>query len=238
MTIHFWGVLIVLGLGMFMSVTAGKLTVLGAITGGILGMAIYLGAGYTGIILLALFFILGTAATSWKQPFKHNLGLAEINKGRRTAGQAFANAGVAAIMGVLGYLFPDKANIFRVMLAASFASATSDTLSSELGNVYGRRFYHILTWQKGTRGLNGVISLEGTVFGIIGSALIGILFGLGFGFTWAVGAVIIAGVIGNLLDSVLGAALENQGYLSNDAVNFLNTLFAALTAGTFCLIMN
>ncbi|QMU27813.1 DUF92 domain-containing protein [Adhaeribacter radiodurans] len=238
MTIHFWAVLSLLGLGMLMSVIAGKLTIFGAITGGLLGMAIYLGAGYTGIFMLGLFFILGTAATSWKQPYKQNLGLAEINKGRRTAGQAFANAGVAAILGLLAFFFPAKADLFRVMLAAGFASATSDTLSSELGNVYGRRFYHILTWQKGVRGLNGVISLEGTSFGMMGSALIGFLFGLGFGWSWAIVIIIIAGILGNFFDSVLGAALENKGYLSNDAVNLLNTLFAALIAGTLYLVIN
>ncbi|PSR53592.1 DUF92 domain-containing protein [Adhaeribacter arboris] len=238
MGIHFWFVLLLLGLGMFMSVAAGKLTVTGAITGGLLGMAIYLGAGYTGMVLLGLFFILGTAATSWKLQYKQDLGLAEINKGRRTASQAFANAGIAAILGLLAYFFPVKADLFRVMLAASFASATSDTLSSELGIVYGRQFYHVLTFRKGTRGLNGVISLEGTAFGFIGSGLIGFVFGLGFGWSWAIGVIIIAGVLGNLFDSILGAALENPGYLSNDAVNLLNTLFAALSAGVLYLVIN
>ncbi len=233
MLTHFWIVLALLGCGMVLSVATGKLTLSGAITGGLLGMAIFLGAGYTGLVLLGLFFILGTAATSWKLKYKQTLSLAETNKGRRTAGQAFANAGVAAILGVAAWAYPDHDGLFQLMLAASFASATADTLSSELGNVYGRRFYNVITGQRDTRGLNGVISLEGTGFGIIGSLIMGLLYGYGFGWSGQVVGVIVAGIIGNFSDSILGATLERRGYLKNDAVNFLNTLVAALVGLVF-----
>lgn len=228
---QFWLGLVILGGGMLLSVAAGKLTVTGAIAGGILGAAIFMGAGYTGLVMLGSFFILGSVATAWKLKTKQALGLAETNKGRRKAGQAFANAGVAAILGALAWCFPEQAAIFRLMLAAGFASATADTLSSELGNVYGRKFYNILNWQKENRGLNGVVSLEGTFIGIIGSMLIGLLYGYGYGWNPQVLLVIIAGTMGNLIDSVLGATLERRHYLNNNAVNFLNTLVAALIAG-------
>jgi hypothetical protein len=41
------GVIILLGLGMFYSVRAGKLTTAAAGTGGALGLLIYLGSGFT-----------------------------------------------------------------------------------------------------------------------------------------------------------------------------------------------
>jgi uncharacterized protein (TIGR00297 family) len=228
MPTDFWLVFAILIIGMIMSVAAGKLTISGALTGGLLGGGIFLGGGYPGLAMLGIFFILGSAATSWKLKTKQSLGLAEINKGRRTASQAFANAGVAAAMGILAWVYPPQAPVFRLMLAAAFAAAIADTLSSELGNVYGRRFYNILTLQKDTRGLNGVISLEGTCFGLIGSILIAVLYGTSYGWTMQVYWVIVAGTAGNLFDSFLGATLEQRGYLPNDAVNFLNTLLGAL----------
>ena len=234
MLLQFFLVFLVLGGGMFFSVKASKLSEAGAVTGGLLGFVIFLGAGFTGLTMLTMFFILGTAASAWKINYKTNLGLAEENKGRRTASQAIANAGVAGILGLLSWLFPVKADLFSIMLAASFAAATADTLSSELGNIYGTKYYNILTLKPDKRGLNGVVSTEGTLIGALGSSLIALIYGLGIAWDWAVLWIIIAsGIMGNLADSVLGATLERQKYLSNDAVNFLNTLVGALVAGLF-----
>ena len=170
--------------------------------------------------MMATFFILGTAATSWKKKSKSELGIAEENEGQRTAGQVLANAGVAAILGIYIYLLPERTDIFRVMMAASFSAATADTLSSELGNIYGSRYFNIISFKKDTRGLNGVISIEGTLAGIVGSAIIATIFCMGFGFSINFLWIVIAGTIGNLADSVLGATVERKRYLDNNAVNF------------------
>jgi len=220
-----------LGLGMVYSERAGKLTLAAAWTGGALGILIFLGSGFGGLALLALFFGLGTAASSWRVVDKRRLGLAEENRGRRTAGQVIANAGVAGILGLLAWLLPRYAPQAHLMLAGSFAAATADTLASELGNVYGRRYYNILTLKADTRGLNGVVSVEGTALGLVGTAILAAGYCLGFGWGPAFGWLLVAGTAGNLADSVLGATVERRGLLSNNAVNFLNTLTGALVAG-------
>lgn len=230
MQTQYWVVVGILLVGMVLSVKARKLNPAGALTGGILGFAIFLGSGLTGLAMLAVFFVLGSLATSWKLKDKIAAGLAEANKGRRTASQAFANAGVAGILGLLAWFYPAKADLFQLMIAAGFASATADTCSSELGNVYGRHYYNILTLRPDSRGLDGVISLEGTLLGLLGSCLIACLYGFGFGWGWPIIWILIAGTVGNLFDSVLGASVERSGYLTNDAVNFLNTLVGALVA--------
>ena len=224
-------VVLLLGLGMWYSVRAGKLTRAAAATGGALGLLIYLGSGYTGLALLALFFGLGTAASGWRVADKRRLGLAEENKGRRTAGQVVANAGVAGLLGWLAWQYPPAAPLARLMLAGSFAAAAADTLASELGNVYGRRYYNILTLRPDTRGLNGVVSLEGTALGLAGSAVLAVSYCVGVGWGPAFGWLLVAGTAGNLLDSVLGATVERRDWLGNNAVNFLNTLAGALVAG-------
>ncbi|MDQ2795081.1 MAG: DUF92 domain-containing protein [Bacteroidota bacterium] len=224
-------VVLTLGLGMFYSVRASKLTTAAAATGGALGLLIYLGSGFTGLALLGLFFGLGTAASGWRLADKRRLGLAEENKGRRTAGQVMANAGVAGALGLLAWQYLPAAPLARLMLAGSFAAATADTLASELGNVYGRRYYNILTLRPDTRGLNGVVSLEGTLLGLAGSALLAGAYCAGFGWGAAFGGLLVAGTAGNLLDSVLGATVERRGWLGNNTVNFLNTLTGALVAG-------
>ena len=222
--------IVVLLTGIITSVWARKLTIPAAITGGVLGVILYCGSGWTGILLMAIFFILGTAATSWKRDKKQHLGIAEENKGIRKTSQVIANGGVAALVSLLACLYPQLSSLFTLMVAACFSSAAADTLSSELGSVYGRRFYNILSFKKDKRGLDGVISLEGIAFGLAGSCIIAVIYSIGFGwnihFLW----IVIAGTIGNLTDSLLGASLERRGVLQNDAVNFLNTLAAAFTS--------
>src|SRR6476620_5445584 len=223
--------LVILAGAMIGSVAAKKLTVAAALTGGVLGVLVFAGAGFTGIVMVAIFFLVGTMATSWKKGYKERAGLSEINSSKRNAGQVMANAGVAAICGLLCYFLQQYVPVLRLMMAASLSSAMADTLSSELGNVYGKRFYNILTLQKDMRGLNGVVSLEGTDIGVIGSMIIALVYAIGFGFNLNTLLIImIAGTIGNLFDSVLGASFERKKYLNNNAVNFLNTALAALTA--------
>lgn len=209
-----------------------KLTWLAAGAGVVLGYFIYKGGGYTGLLMLATFFIAGTTATSWGLRQKQKLGIAEERGGRRTAGQVWANAGVAGIAGLLALFLPEKNQLFQLMIAGSFSAATADTLSSELGNLYGKRFYNVLTFKKDQRGLNGVISLEGTLCGVAGSCLIAFLYSITFGFQHFIW-IVVAGTAGNLADSYLGATVERRGWLGNNAVNFLNTLVGALIAVMF-----
>ena len=223
-------VLLFLTLGMGYSARAGKLTIPAVWVGGFLGLLIYLGTGFLGLGLLALFFGLGTAASAWKVADKRRLGLAEANKGRRTASQVLANAGVAGLLGLAAWQYPAHAPLCRLLLAGSFAAATADTLASELGNIYGRRYVNILTFRPDQRGLDGVISLEGTLLGLAGTALVAAVYCLAEGWLPAFWVLLLAGTVGNLSDSVLGATLERRRYLPNDAVNFLNTLIGALTA--------
>lgn len=223
-------VLVLLALGMAYSARAGKLTIAAVWTGGVLGVCIFLGADFMGLGLLATFFGLGTAASAWRVADKRHLGLAEANKGRRTAGQVLANAGLAGLLGLAAWLIPAFAPLGRLMLAGGFAAATADTLASELGNIYGRRYVNILTFKPDQRGLDGVISAEGTLLGLAGSAVVASVYCAVQGWYPAFGILLLAGTAGNLGDSVLGATLERRHYLPNDGVNFLNTLIGALVA--------
>jgi uncharacterized protein (TIGR00297 family) len=228
--IHYLPPIILVAAGMFISVKTNKLTLAGAITGGVIGMLTFAGAGYAGIAMLSAFFICGTLATVWKKKEKQQLKSTEDKSTKRKASQVFANGGVAAIAGALILILPKETELLRLIMAASLSSAMADTLSSELGMVYGRRFYNIISFRKEQSGLDGVVSIEGTLIGVAGSILIAMIYAVGFGWSISFGIIIIAGTIGNLSDSVLGALLERRRYLSNDAVNFLNTFIAALSA--------
>lgn len=214
--------------GLAFSIFRNKLTIPAAFTGVMLGWIIYAGSGFTGLAMMTVFFILGTAATSWQKERKLDIRSHAAHQTTRTTGQVLANAGVAGLAGLLNML-PHSHGSFVIVMAACFASAAADTLSSELGMVYGRRFYNVLTGRRDIKGLDGVVSLEGLLIGIAAAAIIALVYMIGLGWNGRVFLIIVvAGAFGNWVDSVLGALFERKGRLSNNMVNFLNTLAAAL----------
>lgn len=231
MLLQYGPVLLILLAGMFAAVLLQKLTPAGAAAGGLIGFVIFLGAGYTGLSLMATFFILGTAATAWRKKEKIAAGIAAERESRRTAAQVAANAGVPFLLAIAALLHPAQKELYQLMLAAAFSAATADTLASELGNVYGSRYYNMLTFKKDQKGLDGVVSWEGTAAGLAGSGVIALLYAVGFGWNFAAFFIIlIAGTIGNVADSVMGALWERKGRIGNDVVNFFNTAIAAAAA--------
>jgi len=220
---------------MVVCVRTGKLSVPAAITGGLVGGLVFAGARYGGICMLGTFFVLGILATAHRKDLKAKIS-GGLHPEQRKTGQVLANGGVAALMALLVIIDPARGAMYIMMLAASLASATADTLSSELGTVYGRNFYNILTLRKEPKGLDGVVSIEGTLWGAGGAMIIAVIYAIMVGFDQRSLFIVLAGVLGNLADSVLGASLERKHYIGNDVVNFLNTLFAALVAQIlYCL---
>jgi uncharacterized membrane protein len=71
----------------------------------------------------------------------------------------------------------------------------------------------------------------------VASALvIGLGFGLGLCGKGGAAIALGAAIVGNLLDSVLGATLERRGLVTNGIVNFAGTTFAGGLALALCLI--
>ncbi|PJJ83927.1 DUF92 domain-containing protein [Mucilaginibacter auburnensis] len=209
------------------SYSSGKLTMAGSITGAVTGLVIFKGAGLSCFLMLTSFFVLGSAATKWKRDKKAVMNATDAHQGRRTAAQVVANSGVAVLLSLYALWKPDELIIIQLMIAGSFAAATADTLSSELGTVYGKRFYNVISFNKETAGLDGVVSLEGTLIGIVGAFIITAVNSFFSGWSNLL-CIVIGGFTGNLVDSILGATLERNGLMGNNVVNFLNTVVGAV----------
>ena len=220
-------------LAAILSYALKKIDFYGAFTGAILAMIIWFGGRLDSLFSLFLFFIFGSFATSWKKDLKSQYKLVQENDAKRGISNVLANAGIAGILSIVALIKPDYQNLIILMIIAGFATACSDTLSSELGNVYGKKFFNILTLKPSTRGLDGTISIPGLWFGIIGSLLIALgTFPFHNDYKRML-IITVSGFSGNILDSVLGATLQQNGYINNHQVNFLATLFGSL----FCLLL-
>lgn len=203
-------------------------TIAGALTGMLVTATLFYTTGNTGLLLLAVFFVSGTLVTRYRGDEKRRKGFADADKPARTATQVLANSGAALLCALGLLLFPQQHDLWLLGMAAAFSSATADTWSSELGVVWGKNIYRPFSKSAAHAGDNGVISVEGTLAGVSGSALIALVFHL-LHFP-AYGLLITAGLLGNLADTWLGEWQENKGQLDNDAVNFMSTLMAAVLA--------
>ncbi len=134
------------------------------------------------------------------------------------------------VFGALGATAP-HADIYLAAFTGAFAAALSDTMSSEIGQLSGRRTVLITTWAPVPPGIDGGVSLTGTLAGLAGALLVAVLgWAVGFYAVPGIAFVTLAGLLGTLADSVAGATLERRGLLDNHAVNLLNTLVGALAA--------
>ena len=209
---------------------ARTVNISGAVTGAIIGTMVYVSTGWQGWVLLLVTFIAAAVATRAGLTRKMLLGIAEERGGRRGAGNAVANTGIAAVASAVALTgaSPDAA---RLAFAAALVAGGSDTIASEIGKAWGRRTWSITSLARVPPGTSGAMSLEGTVSGIAGAAGLGAVACVLQLAPWsAMGVLVIAATLGALLESWLGATLEAPGILNNDMLNFINTAAAALAA--------
>lgn len=209
---------------------AGSIDRSGVVAGVLLGTMIATFLGAPGYSLLVAFFVLGSGATRVGWAAKVARGVAQGNRGRRGAKNALANASVPTLLAFFAVATP-HGELLRLAFVAAFATAAADTVSSELGQLWGHRPIMITTLRAARPGVDGAISLSGTLAGVVASLIVAGLAGW-VGLCSATGILLatLAALGGNLLDSLLGATLEKQELLDNEGVNFLATLGGALLA--------
>jgi uncharacterized protein (TIGR00297 family) len=202
----------------------------GAVVGALIGIVIYAGGGWNAWVLLLLTFAIASAASRMGLKRKVLLGIEEDRGGRRGAGNAIANCGVAAIAAVASAATPHAAPAL-VALVAALAAGGSDTVASEIGKAWGRSTFLVTTLGRVKPGTPGAVSVEGTAAGLLAAfGLAAVAAALGLIASSMIVTVVVGATAGALVESVLGATLEGPGVLNNDMLNFVNTGVAATVA--------
>lgn len=203
-----------------------------------LGSGLWATLGWRGWTTCVLYLCLGSLVTKVKFQEKEKLGIAEGRGGRRGPENVWGSALTGLICAFLFSLGPSFLGIssdkYVLGYVASLATKLSDTFASEIGKAFGNATYLITTFDRVPPGTEGAVSIEGTAASILGGTLIS-MYGLSVGLIAmkAIPISIIAAFVATNFESVLGATLQgkkNVEWMTNEVVNFINTLIGATIA--------
>jgi uncharacterized protein (TIGR00297 family) len=214
----------------WLSNRASTVTSMGAVAGACIGTAIAVTTGWPGWMLLGATFLAASLSSRLGLRRKTFLGIAEERGGRRGAGNAIANTGLAAAAALLSVLTYER-DLALLAFVTALAAGGSDTVASEIGKAWGRRTFLLPTLREVAPGTPGAVSLEGTAAGVAGACLLtGVAIAVGLVPTAALVPIVAGATIGSVTESLLAASLEGPGILNNDLLNFINTGVAAAAA--------
>ena len=206
----------------------------------IMGLVVAIGGHWTWLVTLLAFLSAGFFVTRWRYGEKKEMGFNEGEDGERDWTNVISNGGVPMLISLYAFMTEDWEELLPIFVA-SVAVATSDTFASEVGCL-DKRVYMITTLKKCEPGLNGGFSPNGQIAALVGALLISLVaMALGM----LVGAealsspvefivsISIIGFLGCQVDSLLGALLENRGYIGKGTVNTLAIATGAIIACYF-----
>ncbi|MCQ2078504.1 MAG: DUF92 domain-containing protein [archaeon] len=206
----------------------------GAVTAFVLAEVIGFSTGIWWEIPFFLFPIIAFVATKWKIKEKVRLGLQEGRKGERSTLNILGVGLIPTIIALVQFLTGSEGPYLAVAFLSALAVSCSDTVASETG-MWAKKTYMITTLKQIEPGPNGGVSAYGFATSFLGAlafALVSYLIvfhddPLGLG-TLRFLVIAVAGMVGNVMDSILGALLENRGYISKYTNNASTSLIGAI----------
>jgi len=218
--------------GLGVATRQSMLTPSGLLHAWALGVILWSSLGWQGWSLCVLYLLAGSKVTKIRMKEKQDLGISEGRGGRRGPENVWGSAATGALCAIAALRWPEARPLLQVAYVSSIATKLADTFQSEVGKAFGKRCFLITTLKPVPRGTEGAISVEGTLAGVVGSLLIA-AYGAGVNLmpwscVWVVAA---AAFFATMAESLIGATAQGRfKLLTNEVVNFINTLIGAAVA--------
>ena len=211
----------------------------GWINAGFLGTMLWGCLSWQGWTSIVLYLFLGTLVTKIGYKYKTKKGIAEKRGGRRGPENVWGSAATGLFFAVLIKLNLWNLDLLKVAFASSFSAKLGDTFGSEIGKRFGKNTFLITSLRKVEKGTEGAISLEGTLASLLGSVIMSFAFlkiGIIYSYLQFI-IVSISGFIATIIESFIGASLQEKYKLSNEIVNSIQTSIGAIFAIVFFLVL-
>jgi uncharacterized protein (TIGR00297 family) len=158
------------------------------------------------------------------------MGKAEERGGRRGAANVLANVSVPAFCALAAGLGP-QGGVLRLAAAAALATALMDTVGTEVGQAFASPTVLLPDFRRVPPGTDGAVSVAGTLAGLAVAGLLAWAGVAAFVLTSAgAAAVVLAALLGTVLESLLGRAGAPWRVSNGHVLNFVNTLAGAAAA--------
>lgn len=194
------------------------------------GTILYGAGGWPWAALIGAFFVTSSALTRLES-FGARRGERSRDRAGRDWTQVVANGGVATIT-ALAYGLTGS-TLCLIAGAGAVAVATADTWATEIGRFSRTEPRILATWRRAPHGASGGVTGVGLLGACTGAVLIALI-AAAFATPSAsrvAAAVAIAGISGSLVDSILGATIEQRRHwINNNVVNFVATVWGAIAA--------
>jgi uncharacterized protein (TIGR00297 family) len=188
----------------------------GAVAATFVGAAAVLG-GPGWVVLLMSFFVSTSILSRWRAADRERITGALIEKGaRRDAIQVLANGAVfaaASFLSTFGSTFGNAA-AWQAIGAGSIAAATADTWSTEIGTVLGRSPRLVTNGRLVQPGTSGAVTTAGIASAAVASLFMALVASR-MDWTTPVYAVAAGGMTGSLVDSLLGATIQERRWCTS-----------------------
>jgi uncharacterized protein (TIGR00297 family) len=232
-------------LGLFLYKTK-ILTRGGMIAGWMSGVPIFLAFGWPGFAILFLFMAVQDLLVrfAWREATRRNRSINDRKLTPKTFGAIFLPSMLATVMAVIVLFSSNPTTQFLCQLAfmASFATLLGDLTSTELGQVYGKRTFQLITLERVRSGTRGGVSVEGSIAGGV-AVLFWTLLSYGFfrvgGFVITLHEVgvkdiiilVFASLLANHIESVIGGVMAQfQRKPNKQAMSMIGGVIGVLLA--------
>lgn len=202
--------LLLSGLIGFVGYRRGALTRSGWLGAVLTGTLVFGFGGLDAGLLLIAFFVSSSLLTRYQAARKQAVADVFAKTGRRDLGQALANGLIASLGAVFYGLTANP--IGYAALVGSLAAANADTWATELGVLARKPPRLITTGRRVPAGTSGGITPIGLLAALVGAGVIGLFAALFRSDARWIMVALIAGLIGSLVDSLLGATLQGIYY--------------------------